>query len=114
VPWWSWILIWSALVLGLASMLAWFAYRLFRKLMTAMKALEELGNRVAGLNPGDAQAVPDHFRTAIFQDRHELEEAVAVAQAARDRRRQRRRDRLIARSKLFAQASSIPRTDPHA
>ncbi|HZK60129.1 MAG TPA: hypothetical protein VFC59_09750 [Cryobacterium sp.] len=114
MPWWSWILIWSALLLGLAAMLAWFAYRIFRKLMTAMKALEELGSQVAGLNPGDAEAAPDRFRTAIFRDRHELEQAVAVAQAARDRRRQLRRDRLIARSKLFAQASLIQRTDPHA
>lgn len=114
MPWLSWLLIWSVLVLGLVAMLAWFGYGLFRKLMSVMKALEELGSQVADLGLGDAAAAPDRFRTAIFRDRHELERAVAVAQAARDRRRQLRRDRLIARSKLFAQASSIQRTDPHA
>jgi hypothetical protein len=114
MPWWSWLLIWSVLVLGLLGMLAWFGYALFRKLMGALKALEELGNQVARLGPAADEAAPYKFRPAVFRDLHELVHAAGVARNARDRRRQLRRDRFIARSKLFAQAFSIQRTDPHA
>ena len=113
MPWWSWLLIWGGLVLGLCAMLAWFAFRLFKKLLRAFEALEGLGNQFADLDLNVDEPAPDRFTPAIFLHRHELAFLVDRNRADRAHRRQIRRDRLIGRGKLLQQAPLTQRTDPH-
>ncbi len=114
MPWWSWILIWTGLVLGLLGMLAWFGYVLFRKAMRTADALERLGDQVAEL--GDQPEAPSEprFRPAVFEDRAEVRLDFELTRAERLRRRQLRRDRLVTRGKLLQHAPFTQRTDPYA
>ena len=114
MPWWSWLLLWSGLGLALCAVLAWFAFTLFKKLIKAAEALEDLGNRVADLDLNLDEPAPDRFTPAIFLHRHDLALAVDQNRADRAHRRQLRRDRLIGRGKLLQQAPLTQRTDPHA
>lgn len=43
MPWWSWLIIWTLLVLALLGMLAGAGVTLFRKLMKTARALHDLG-----------------------------------------------------------------------
>ena len=114
MPWWSWFLIWTGLVLALLGMLAWLGVVLFRKLMRTVAALEEIDTQLAGLGLAAEAPARETFTPAMFRSLPELFEEVELQHAARARRRQLRRDRLIARSKLVKHAPVIQRTDPHA
>ena len=114
MPWWSWILIWTGLVLALLGMLAWFGVALFRKLMTTMRALEDVATQLSELGLAAEAPARERFTPAMFRSLPELFEEVELQHAARARRRQLRRDRLIARSKLVKHAPLMQRTDPHA
>jgi hypothetical protein len=118
VPWWSWVVIWGALVLGLAGMLAWFALTLFRKLMRAADALGELGDQVAQLEARHDELGVTPFAPAIFADHTELALVVEMQRIEREHRRQERRDSTVSRGKLLAgkRLPSAPwnqRTGPH-
>jgi hypothetical protein len=104
VPWWSWVIIWVILVAALLGMLAWFAVRLFRKLMTAADALGDLGDQLAALDGDIAELAPDTFSPAIFGNRSELAEDVERGRDRRAHRRQERRDLAINRGKLLRHA----------
>jgi hypothetical protein len=114
MPWWSWIVIWGGMVLLAVALLAWIAYRLFRKLMTAVGALGDLADQVSTL--GDTVEVidPQRFRPAIFTNRDALAQGVEADRANRLQARQLRRDRLITRGKLLQRAPVNQRTPPHA
>ena len=114
MPWWSWVLIWTGLVLALLGMLAWFGVALFRKLMNTMRALEDIGTQLSGLDLASEAPARGGFTPAMFRSLPELFEEVELQHAARALRRQLRRDRLIARSKLMKHAPLTQRTDPHA
>jgi len=114
MPWWSWILLWSALVLALCGMLVWFGFTLFKKLMAAVDALEELGDQVAGLDPGPSDAPARRFTPAVLRNRDDLLLEVDRLRAARTHRRQVRRDGLINRGKLLRNAPPTQRTNTHA
>ncbi|WBM80342.1 hypothetical protein KIV56_02080 [Cryobacterium breve] len=119
MPWWSWVLIWTGLVLVLLGMLAWFAVTLFRKLMALADAVGALGDLVGGLDADPAEETPPR-RPAIFADWSELALAVDLQRTARERHRQERRDRRIARGKLLQHGPIVrpdppmKRTQPHA
>lgn len=114
MPWWSWVIIWSLLVLGLLGMLAWFAVVLFKKLMRTMRALAELGDQLAALDAHVDDLRQERFRPAIWDDRASLALEIERGRAARQRRRQERRDAQVARGKLIRQAPTDQRTFPHA
>jgi len=114
VPWWSWVIIWTLLVLGLLGMLAWFAVALFRKLMAAMHALGELGDQLAALDVQMGDLGEERFRPAIWSDRAALALEIERTRAARLHRRQERRDARVARGKLIRHAPTNQRTFPHA
>jgi flagellar biosynthesis/type III secretory pathway M-ring protein FliF/YscJ len=104
VPWWSWVIIWVVLVAALLGMLAWFAVRLFRKLMTAADALGDLGDQLAQLDEAVDELAPATFSPAIFADREELALDVERNRDRRAHRRQERRDLAINRGKLLRHA----------
>ena len=119
MPWWSWVLIWTGLVLVLLGMLAWFAVTLFRKLMALADAVGALGDLVGALDADPAEGTPPR-RPAIFADWNELALTVDQQRTARERFRQQRRDRRIARGKLLQHGPIVrpdppmKRTQPHA
>ena len=114
MPWWSGVLIWTGLVLGLFAMLAWFGFALFKKLMATSQALQELGVLVAGVTGGLEPPAQSRFRPAIFTDPADLYLALELVQRDRAQRRQRRRDSLIARGKLVTTRPLTQRTDTDA
>jgi len=111
MPWWSWVLIWTVLALALLGMLAWFAVMLFRKLMVLADAVGALGDLVGGIDGDPVEETEPPRRPAIFADWNELALTVDLQRSARERRRQERRDRRIARGKLL-QHGPIVRPDP--
>ncbi|HSP75378.1 MAG TPA: hypothetical protein VLO31_04080 [Cryobacterium sp.] len=108
------MLIWTGLVLGLLAMLVWFGFVLFKKVMATAKALQDLGDLVAGVTLGQETPAQARFRPAIFADSTELYLAFELVRRDRAQRRQRRRDSLISRGKLFIQRPMTQRTDTDA
>jgi hypothetical protein len=101
MQWWSWLLIWGALVIGLVGMLAYFAVTLFRKLMRAMDALGALGDQVGALDVTLSELQAAAPRPAIFDDKYELAYVIEADRYARSVRRHSRRDALVNRGKLL-------------
>ncbi|WP_461168665.1 hypothetical protein [Arthrobacter sp. Z1-15] len=56
MPWWSWILIWSALVVAAAAFYALVGWRIFRKLMSVLKEAQAAASALAVSAPGPAAA----------------------------------------------------------
>ena len=103
MPWWSWLLIWTGLTLGLLALLSWFALSLFRKARGTLQALESLrGQLPTGEFDGLAAAavgIP-----AVFADSAVLLGRVDQLRAERTHRNQVRRDARIVRGKLMRHA----------
>ena len=111
MPVWSWILIWAVLVAGLLAMLAWFAVRLFRKLMATFGALEDLGDQLAELD-FDTALPRTPFSPAVFQKRRDLAAAIDQARIERAHRRAHRRDLRINWGKLIQHTPYKPEDRP--
>jgi hypothetical protein len=110
MPWWSWIVIWIALIALSLLFFVVLGARLFRNFMATVKELGEAGERfstvlapaapssdVAGA-PGPDADPPVEPGSAVFaspvQVGHDYRAAKAARQEARRRRRvQRKRDR---------------------
>lgn len=124
MPWWTWVLIWSGLSIGLLAMLALFAVVLFRKLMTLVDALGDLGDRVsADTNNVDTNNVDTNTNgmlpsardvAAVFQNRDRLAAVVADQRFERLHRRQLRHDRAIRHGKLSGTFPVIAKDSSHA
>ena len=100
MPWWSWLLIWSALTFALLGLLLWFAVSLYRKALRALRALEAVSGQVAELTT-DSSLEPETFRPAVFTDLTLLHDSLTQQRAERAHRRQVRRDEWIVRGKLM-------------
>ncbi|MET3173398.1 UNVERIFIED_ORG: hypothetical protein ABIB52_001230 [Arthrobacter sp. UYCu721] len=105
MPWWSWILIWIALIALSLLFYVLLGIRLYRKFMTVMKDLGAAGAKVAHLAPA-AAIVDDGLQppgsaqpgTAVFaspaQMRHDYDASKSSRREDRRQRRvQRRHDR---------------------
>lgn len=108
MPWWSWIVIWIALVALSLLFFVVLGARLFRKFMATAKELGEAGERFstfpaaaahsADSGDGPGEEPPAEPGSAVFaspvQMGHDYRAAKAARQEARRRRRvQRKRDR---------------------
>jgi hypothetical protein len=100
MPWWSWLLIWSGLMLILLAVLSWFAVALYRKSLGTLRALESFSDQVSAV---DLDLPPDSvpFTPAVFADSAELFHNVEQRRGDRAHRRQLRRDARILRGKLM-------------
>lgn len=103
MPWWSWILIWVALVAVALLFYVLLGIRLFRQFMATVKDLGAAGEKLGHLNPIDlpdesadpAEALPG---SAVFASpavmRHDYEASKWARREERRRRRvQRKKDR---------------------
>ncbi|MBT2550181.1 hypothetical protein [Arthrobacter sp. ISL-65] len=107
MPWWSWILIWVALVSLSLLFFVLMGVRLFRQFMATVKELGEAGDKLTSLpvpaaaSAGAAAAAPDSAvvglapGTAPFasphQMRHDYHASKEVRREARRQRRVRRK-----------------------
>ncbi|PJJ63250.1 hypothetical protein [Compostimonas suwonensis] len=114
MPWWSWVLIWGFLVLGLLAMLVFFAWWLFRKLMTALTELEKLTALTDALDGARDEAPPERPHIALFDDPVELDRRRRHERYRRERRRAYRRELAVARGKLLVHSDPSRRMDPNA
>ncbi|MHC6593736.1 hypothetical protein [Arthrobacter sp. C152] len=103
MPWWSWILIWVALVALSLLFYLLLGIRLFRQFMATVRDLGEAGSRLGRLGPTDLPAEPAAGTlavpgSAVFASpalmRHDYEASTSKRRAERRRRRvQRKKDR---------------------
>ena len=104
MPWWSWVVIWAVLVLGLLGMLVFFAWWLFRKVMAAGREASALIEKADLLRQRSDGMRYTEFHSAVFADadvlRAEREQAVADRRVAR----QARRDQRVRRGKMLVNA----------
>lgn len=114
MPWWSWIVIWVALVLLALGVLVWLAFRLFGKLTRAFEALGDLADQMSALGANVEALAPERKVPAIFGNRDALASAIEIHRTQRANARQLRRDRLISRGKLLQRAPLTQRTPPNA
>lgn len=106
MPWWSWLVIWGALVVALLALLAWQGIRLFRKFMGAMHALGELAEKSSVLEQR-AETLGEHrFRAAAFQDAARLAYERRQDAARRADRRQAHREARVQRGRLITKADA--------
>ncbi|WP_431277097.1 hypothetical protein [Leifsonia poae] len=104
MPWWSWLVIWGVLVLGLLGMLALFAVWLFRKTMAAAAEVSALAQKAEVLSRRAEELGDPPFHSAVFQDASELLDEREYAKAERANARQARRDARVRRGKLLTSA----------
>ncbi len=103
MPWWSWILIWVALVAVALLFYVLLGIRLFRQFMATMKDLSAAGGKLGHLGPIEAlEETGDPSRalpgSAVFASpavmRHDYEASKLARREERRRRRvQRKKDR---------------------
>jgi uncharacterized membrane protein YccC len=105
MPWWSWILIWGALVLALLGMLVWLSFRLVTKFGRTVVAFGDLAEKSSALE-ALVDEVTDRFEPAVLADATELRHAREQQRSDRDRRRQTRRDSSVKRGKLLVNADT--------
>ncbi|TFB76215.1 hypothetical protein E3O06_02210 [Cryobacterium glaciale] len=103
MPWWSWLLIWCMLALGLLAVLSWFTVALYRQVRGTLRALESLSDQVSAIDRDLSSATPP-FAAAAFADATVLLHDVEQQRVERTHRRQLRRDALIVRGKLMRNA----------
>jgi hypothetical protein len=104
MPWWSWLIIWGVLVLALLGMLAFFAVRLFRKLMAAGREAGALAEKAELLQRRSDDLRDAPFHPAVFADLTELTTQREQDKADRAYARQARRDARVRRGKLLTNA----------
>lgn len=100
MPWWSWLVIWTVLVLGLFGMLAFFAWWLFRKVVAAGREAAALMDKAEVLSRR-AEELHDTFEPAVLADAAELLEQRHEHLAERAIARQARRDARVRRGRLL-------------
>jgi hypothetical protein len=104
MPWWSWLVIWGVLVLGLLGMLALFAVWLFRKLMAAGAEVSDLAEKADILSRRAEELRDPPFHASVFDDASELRGERELAKAERANARQARSDARVRRGKLLTSA----------
>ena len=104
MPWWSWLVIWTVLVLGLLGMLGFFGWWLFRKVVAAGREAAELLAKTEVLSQRAEQLREEPLRPAVFADAAELRDARAQRLTDRAFARQARRDARVRRGKLLVTA----------
>lgn len=109
MPWWSWVLIWTGLVVLLLAVLIVGALYLWRKLRAATVELERLSELESEFADLVAQRVPEYTprRLALLRDRDEVRAERELAVEAADDRRSARRERKLARARALTHADPM-------
>ncbi len=100
MPWWSWLVIWTVLVLGLLGMLAFFAWWLFRKVVAAGREAAALLEKTEVLSRR-ADELQERFEPAVLADVDDLRAGREEERTRRAYARQARRDARVRRGRLL-------------
>ncbi|MDR6970599.1 hypothetical protein [Leifsonia shinshuensis] len=100
MPWWSWLVIWTVLVLGLLGELAYFAWSLFRKVVAAGREAAALMDKAEVLSQR-AEELHDSFEPAVLADVDVLRAEREQHLTERAYARQARRDARVRRGRLL-------------
>lgn len=109
MPWWSWLLIWTGLVLVLLAVLAVSAWWLFRKLIALQSELSNLGELLEQLQARAEELVAPYQprRIAILRGLSEVETERRLLLDERAQRRLARREARLARARLLITADPM-------
>jgi hypothetical protein len=110
MPWWSWLLIWTVLVLGLLGMLVFFGWWLFRKVVAAGREASALMEKAEVLSRRAEELQEARFEPAVLADGEELRAERAQRIVERAFARQARRDARVRRGRLLVDVD--PKTVP--
>ncbi|GAA2246200.1 hypothetical protein N1031_16150 [Herbiconiux moechotypicola] len=109
MAWWSWLIIWTVLVLGLLGMLAWLGYRLFVKGRDVLRELDALSRKVGALAENAEKLAPEEpTERAIALGYAETARRHEEHEARRAELKQARREARLARGKLLINPPTIP------
>ncbi|WP_431221290.1 hypothetical protein [Leifsonia xyli] len=100
MPWWSWLVIWTVLVLGLLGMLGFFAWWLFRKVVAAGREAAALMEKAEVLSRR-ADELHEAFEPAVLADVETLRAEREALVVRRRYARQARRDARVRRGRLL-------------
>jgi len=106
MPWWSWLLIWTGLILGLLGMLAFFGWKLFRGIVGVLGELGSLAGRAEILNAAEPVAEELRRPLALLSRYGDVVARWAGEQERRGQRRVQRREQRLARAKALVRADA--------
>lgn len=114
MTWWSWVIIWTVLVLAMLGMFAFFGYRLFRKAMVVLRELSELGEKVSSIQQNVELLTPEPSANAILLGYADVSRRRDAYKRRQEDLRELRREKRLERGKLLVTADYRKRTWPHA
>ena len=109
MPWWSWVVIWVVLVLALLGMLAFMAWRLFRKGVGVLEELDALAAKTELLDRAADVAEEQRRELAILVGAEERRRRREFVRAAAAERKSDRHDSRIARGKALVKVDPASR-----
>ena len=109
MPWWSWVLIWTGLVLLLLGVLAACGWMVFKKAMTAARALGELMDKAELLNAASEELKQERFVPSILKPIDEVSADRNRRQERSADRKERRRENRLERGRLLTSAEATRR-----
>ncbi len=108
MPGWSWVVIWTCLVLALLAVLVVSAWRLFHRAVAVLRELGALAEKAAMLDGARAQREEERTELAILGKRADLRARWRLARDASTRRRNARHAARLDR------AHALTRFDPNS
>ncbi len=101
MPWWSWLIIWAALIVALVSVVGAFAVTLLGKFMGVLDDLSALAGRADVLVTIDSRVVLKPQQLAVLADIRVVRSRRAARVARSVERRYRRREQRMARGRAI-------------
>ena len=101
MAWWSWLIIWTCLVLALIAVLAVSAWRLFRKAVSVFDELGTLAEKTALLDAAVTEFDDQQAELAILQTLSEVRARRRLVRDAAATRRDVRRSARVARGRAL-------------
>jgi hypothetical protein len=109
MPWWSWLLIWSGLVIALLAMLTLFAVSLFRKGVALAEELATTAATLELLDRASDVAAEQHTELAILQTRSEVRARREQVRARSAERKARNHDARLDRARRITRVDASAR-----
>ena len=100
MPWWSWVLIWTGLVVLLLVVLGLAAWWLFRKFLVLLDDVATLADRASLIDPPEAELVRPQL--SVLAEVSAIRAREDARRAHRAQRRERRRAARWARAERIA------------
>lgn len=102
IEWWVWVLVWTALALGLLVMLALLAWWLFRKAMVLLDDVSALADRAAILEFAEVEL--SRPAIAVLTSARDIRDREEARKAHRIERRRLRFERRMTRARRITKA----------